>query len=687
MRAFRLILVISACLFASTIGHAAEAQSGKKPSRAPVAESVTPSARHDLQTAPPGPQPVDPDLIQLWTFDDALGNPVPQGWSKVDLTSQATFVHVDSYNAIGAPRSLWFGIQPTCSTPELCAYATLPGYGNDWDQRWQSQSLTVTGTNNITVSFDLKYDTEPTYDIFYLDYITASGTYHVASWSGNGTESVTKTIPVGSFTSPIRIRLRFKSDSAFSDEDGQYPSNGAVFVDNLVVKDGTTVKESLDFTAEAQGATQSANGHWFGGAGPAFGQYAGLFDGDAVLQQDPNYTNSTNLWGFFTGSPENYTCGGFPAQTVIKHGSVTQLADNYIRDEIQSPSVSIAGIPAGQPVMLNYDVYGDNPTDNLMYWRYRVRGLVAGTWSRWQSNGVVYNDPSKTWTHRMHNIRPQIPAGATDIQVAIGVIDMCPYWCGIYGTGTCHSHAPLIDNVSVSRGNTSTGSLVNVQPWDPTTDTSPVTLTFNSVTQAGVTSLVTGPSGPTLPGNFMTGNGIYYNLSTTATYTSPIKVCINYSEATLTVPESTLRLLHWDTSLIPAQWVDITWSLDTTNNILCGYTNSLSPFVIGAGSVTAVGDGTQPHAFALRQNVPNPFNPITTISYDVPAGGARVSLRIYDTAGRLVRTLVDEQRPAGTHNATWDGRNAAGSAVSSGVYFYRMVSGSFSESRRMVLLK
>ena len=687
MLPLRLTLVISACFLAPTIAHATQVRGAKTPSRTPVAESTTPAARSDLQTAPPGPQPVDPDLIQSWAFDDANGDPVPQGWAKVDLTSQATFVHVDSYNAIGAPRSLWFGIQPTCSTPELCAYATLPGYGNDWDQRWQSQSLTVAGTNNITVSFDLKYDTETSYDIFYLDYITASGTYHVASWSGNGTEAVTRTIPVGSFTSPIRIRLRFTSDSAWSDEDGVYPSDGAVYVDNLVVKDGTTVKESLDFTAEAQGATQSANGHWFGGPGPAFGQYAGLFDGDAVLQQDPNYTNTTNVWGFFTGSPENYTCGGFPAQPVIKHGSVTQLANNYIRNEIQSPSVSITSIPAGQPVMLNYDVYADNPLDNLVFWRYRVRGLVAGKWSRWATNGIVYDDPTKTWTHRMHNIRSQIPAGATDIQVAIGVIDMCPYWCGTQGTGACHSHAPLIDNVSVSRGNTPAGFGIAAQPWDPTTDTSPVTVTYGQVTQGGTTSLVTGPSGPALPGNFMTGNGIYYNLSTTATFTGNIQVCINYNEATLTVPENTLRLLHWDTTLNPDQWVDITTSLNTTTNVICGLTSSLSPFVIGAGSVTAVGDGTQPRAFALRQNVPNPFNPITTISYDVPAGGAHVSLRIYDTAGRLVRILVDEQRPAGSHDITWDGRNGAGSLVSSGVYFYKMVSGTFSESRRMVLLK
>jgi len=76
----------------------------------------------------------------------------------------------------------------------------------------------------------------------------------------------------------------------------------------------------------------------------------------------------------------------------------------------------------------------------------------------------------------------------------------------------------------------------------------------------------------------------------------------------------------------------------------------------------------------LGQNAPNPFDPQTQISYTIPgsASGAPVSLRIYDVAGRLVRTLVDAIQPPGIHVLGWDGTDERGSRVSSGVYFYRL---------------
>jgi hypothetical protein len=88
----------------------------------------------------------------------------------------------------------------------------------------------------------------------------------------------------------------------------------------------------------------------------------------------------------------------------------------------------------------------------------------------------------------------------------------------------------------------------------------------------------------------------------------------------------------------------------------------------------------------LDQNYPNPFNPQTTIAFSLRQRGV-VSLRIYDVAGERVRTLADETFDAGPHTRVWDGRNDAGQAVSSGVYFYKLVTADFAQTRKMVLLK
>jgi hypothetical protein len=98
-------------------------------------------------------------------------------------------------------------------------------------------------------------------------------------------------------------------------------------------------------------------------------------------------------------------------------------------------------------------------------------------------------------------------------------------------------------------------------------------------------------------------------------------------------------------------------------------------------------DVTLPSArIELSQNTPNPFNPSTTIRFSLPAS-QRVGLAVYAANGALVRMLVDEDRPRGTHDVTWDGRDSAGNPVGSGVYFYRLIAGKFTDSRKMVLLK
>ena len=93
-----------------------------------------------------------------------------------------------------------------------------------------------------------------------------------------------------------------------------------------------------------------------------------------------------------------------------------------------------------------------------------------------------------------------------------------------------------------------------------------------------------------------------------------------------------------------------------------------------------------PTEFALHNNYPNPFNPITTINYDLPQDGS-VRLIIYDVMGREVTRLVNGFTPAGYHSVRWDARNKMGENVSAGVYFYHLQSGAFVKTQKMVLLK
>jgi len=99
-----------------------------------------------------------------------------------------------------------------------------------------------------------------------------------------------------------------------------------------------------------------------------------------------------------------------------------------------------------------------------------------------------------------------------------------------------------------------------------------------------------------------------------------------------------------------------------------------------------VSSSTVPSAYKLAQNFPNPFNPSTTIKFDMKAKGL-VTLKIYNVAGELVRTLVDEVKDAGSYSVPWNGKNDRGSAVASGIYFYKMDTKSFSQTKKMVMLR
>ncbi len=93
-----------------------------------------------------------------------------------------------------------------------------------------------------------------------------------------------------------------------------------------------------------------------------------------------------------------------------------------------------------------------------------------------------------------------------------------------------------------------------------------------------------------------------------------------------------------------------------------------------------------PTVFALYANYPNPFNPMTNIKFDMAKAG-QVRLDVFDVSGRLVRNLVDEERPAATHTVVWDGTDNRGGRVASGAYYYRLQTDNQMATQKMMLVK
>jgi len=97
-----------------------------------------------------------------------------------------------------------------------------------------------------------------------------------------------------------------------------------------------------------------------------------------------------------------------------------------------------------------------------------------------------------------------------------------------------------------------------------------------------------------------------------------------------------------------------------------------------------------PQEYSLFQNFPNPFNPTTVIRYQIPAISTQqsvVSLKIYNILGQRVRTLVNKEQVPGYYSVVWNGRDDYGREMASGVYFYRLEAGSYSSSKKLLLLK
>ena len=127
------------------------------------------------------------------------------------------------------------------------------------------------------------------------------------------------------------------------------------------------------------------------------------------------------------------------------------------------------------------------------------------------------------------------------------------------------------------------------------------------------------------------------------------------------------------------------FSFKQDSNGVAGYFDN----VVVNSLVSSVEDNSEislPDGFSLEQNYPNPFNPETKISYKL-TNSAYISLNVYDLLGREIKTLVSKDQTAGSYTVSWDGKDESGNIVPSGIYLYTLKAGSFTESKKMILMK
>ena len=131
--------------------------------------------------------------------------------------------------------------------------------------------------------------------------------------------------------------------------------------------------------------------------------------------------------------------------------------------------------------------------------------------------------------------------------------------------------------------------------------------------------------------------------------------------------------------------IDVAYTSDPSTIIASTDLNNEGDFYINESDLAGIENRvTGPNDFRLDQNYPNPFNPLTAIEYNIPSAGF-VSLNIYNILGQKVRTLISRELPQGHGSVTWDGTNDRGVMQSSGIYVYRLGSGSWTQTRKMVL--
>ena len=140
-------------------------------------------------------------------------------------------------------------------------------------------------------------------------------------------------------------------------------------------------------------------------------------------------------------------------------------------------------------------------------------------------------------------------------------------------------------------------------------------------------------------------------------------------------------LLNYTLYMLPEKNVDRTFAEQMAANVSTGI-ELATPIILDVKDDSR----SLPAGFTLSQNYPNPFNNSTRISFELERSGD-ISLHIYDTSGRLVKTLAKDKYAAGVHDLHWNGTDNSGLEVPSGMYFYKLQAGQETVAKKLLLIR
>ena len=440
-----------------------------------------------------------------------------QGWTRFDNTVQVdTFVTVEDFAGLGGgshgrlvpiegTKSVWIGARPE-NYPALCSWPPgIYGYGNDWVQKldfWGPDTL-------VEISYHLVCDTEEGKDIIEVGWNMDHGGETWATYSGVVDTIATHVIEKSWSTEwGADYSFRFTSDGAVSDWDALIDTDGACIIDSITVKYDGSVFDYEDFESFAAGTVPY--GRWRARTGNAYGAHSGIMNN--LVDRDPCNNDFGTQIIFFNGStypgPDYPWPGLFVTPYCTGSGAINKPCQD---DMIVSPVIDLnryssgcneyrdTDIPPGEldglgGYKLIYQVYLDNPIENLVFHTWKVRSIVDGCPQDWQSEPLVmYYGEDKLYYWLEHDISGMVESDL--IQVALGVVDMCYLWYGIYGDCAEHTPAPWLDNVRIQRYST-VGPQWSYQGADLFQDNFPSTDVMSSYVRADMAADISPPSWP-----------------------------------------------------------------------------------------------------------------------------------------------------------------------------------------------